>query len=63
MDAYCNTCHASHAAWTRLNDGENICGRCGTRHRRQRIIPLNAHLIPRTRNRKATPGSLLHFVS
>ena len=39
MVTYCKHCRRNHAAWTRLNDGV-ICGRCGTRNRDQRIVPL-----------------------
>ena len=62
MTVYCTTCHCSHPAWTRMSDGKIVCGKCGTRQRQQNIIPLNAHLIPRSKTRKETPDSLLHIV-
>ncbi len=41
MKGYCKTCHCSHFAWNRLNDGY-ICGLCGTRERDPHVTPVNA---------------------
>lgn len=43
MIAYCKTCHSTHAAWNRLNDGA-ICGLCGTRERDSRVVPPHAQV-------------------
>ena len=45
MKMYCRSCHRTHEAWTRLNDGF-ICGCCGSRERNPQILPVNREQEP-----------------